>query len=221
MTSRKSSYVTILRRTLLPTWMDVWNGHSSELSGKDILHIGSGLAPFPGAVTLDMNAGVCPDHVCNIDEDRLPFADESFDAVLMFNVFEHVDQKIQVLEEIHRVLRMEGRVYILAPHFSSTSQHTDPTHKNGIGTRTLDYVVEKTDIGKNFGFYSNVRFSYIESMITLSRAWALVPGLTRLVNRYSASWEEYWCYIVRGAGLFWILRKEPNVLSDMPAKAPQ
>jgi SAM-dependent methyltransferase len=43
---------------------------------------------------------------------RLPFADESFDAVLSLGVLEHVRDPEGSLEEIRRVLRPGGRVYV-------------------------------------------------------------------------------------------------------------
>ena len=44
----------------------------------------------------------------HIKNDRLPLADDSFDAVLSTNVFEHVMRPAATLREIHRVLRPGG-----------------------------------------------------------------------------------------------------------------
>jgi 2-polyprenyl-3-methyl-5-hydroxy-6-metoxy-1,4-benzoquinol methylase len=46
----------------------------------------------------------------------LPYADESFDAVLLNEVLEHVDDEDAVLSEIWRVLRAEGHLAIFSPN---------------------------------------------------------------------------------------------------------
>jgi len=48
-------------------------------------------------------------------EDRLPFADASFDVVTLLAVLEHLSQPRRVLEEVARVLRPGGQVVITVP----------------------------------------------------------------------------------------------------------
>jgi SAM-dependent methyltransferase len=49
------------------------------------------------------------------DGRRLPFADAQFDAVVAFEVFEHVPNLQEVLIELRRVLRKPGRLLISIP----------------------------------------------------------------------------------------------------------
>lgn len=53
----------------------------------------------------------------NIEKEPLPFRDNWFDVVVMLAVFEHVNyHKIDhVLQEIHRVLKKDGRIIITTP----------------------------------------------------------------------------------------------------------
>lgn len=46
---------------------------------------------------------------------RLPFPDESFDAVVSTSVFEHVANKAEAFSEISRVLKVGGRAFHLFP----------------------------------------------------------------------------------------------------------
>jgi SAM-dependent methyltransferase len=55
--------------------------------------------------------------------ERLPFASESFDAILSYDVFEHVRDLREVLGECHRVLRPGGRVYALFPPYYGPRAH--------------------------------------------------------------------------------------------------
>lgn len=50
------------------------------------------------------------------DAERLPFADSSFDAVVMLEVIEHTGSDKAALEEIRRVLRVGGTLILSTPH---------------------------------------------------------------------------------------------------------
>jgi SAM-dependent methyltransferase len=45
----------------------------------------------------------------------LPFADESFDGVVMKDLLEHVPDPVALVREVHRVLRPGGRVFASSP----------------------------------------------------------------------------------------------------------
>jgi SAM-dependent methyltransferase len=51
--------------------------------------------------------------------DALPFADRSFDAVLAFEVVEHVDDDTGLLEEVARVSRPDGVLILSTPVHAS------------------------------------------------------------------------------------------------------
>ena len=51
----------------------------------------------------------------NLDKDNLPFADDFFDVVFAFEVFEHFSNPQHALEEIKRVLKSEGSLLISIP----------------------------------------------------------------------------------------------------------
>lgn len=60
-------------------------------------------------------------HVAHAEE--LPFADDALDAVLSFDVFEHVRDVRHTLEEIHRVLRPGGRLFVVFPGYWHPVEH--------------------------------------------------------------------------------------------------
>jgi SAM-dependent methyltransferase len=49
--------------------------------------------------------------------EHLPFADESFDAIYSYDVFEHVESLEATLRECYRVLRKRGTLYAVFPPF--------------------------------------------------------------------------------------------------------
>lgn len=49
-------------------------------------------------------------------ERGLPFAPSAFDAVLLLDVIEHLHRRVELLGEIHRVLRPSGLLFVSAPN---------------------------------------------------------------------------------------------------------
>ena len=49
----------------------------------------------------------------------LPFSDEQFDVVTLWNVLEHIPDDQRLLQEVSRVLRHKGRVYIVCPNYAA------------------------------------------------------------------------------------------------------
>jgi ubiquinone/menaquinone biosynthesis C-methylase UbiE len=48
--------------------------------------------------------------------ENLPYRDETFDVILMHEVLEHVDDDLQTLREMRRVLKRDGRLVIFCPN---------------------------------------------------------------------------------------------------------
>jgi SAM-dependent methyltransferase len=60
---------------------------------------------------------------------NLPFRSESFDAVTLFEVIEHVSDGERVLKEVHRILKPKGLGVLTTP-IPSKEKGEDPTHIN-------------------------------------------------------------------------------------------
>ena len=65
-------------------------------------------------------------NILNLEKELLPFADETFDGIILLHVMEHIDNIDRICSEIKRVLRRGGYVYIEVP---STSTLKAPTSK--------------------------------------------------------------------------------------------
>lgn len=76
----------------------------------------TGLEPDEKALAMARNKGFdvrCDDLVkCKFDE-------ESFDAIIMHHVFEHIENPIKILEECRRILRRNGLLLITTPNSES------------------------------------------------------------------------------------------------------
>ena len=121
-----------------------------ELAGKDVLDIGSGCggrtayylsqgAPrsIIGLVISLLRARVADTSVRRLCNDRrisflvgfgeaMPFEDASFDIILSYDVFEHVQNLPAVLNECYRILRPGGRLIALfPPYYGPRAHHLD------------------------------------------------------------------------------------------------
>ncbi len=91
-------------------------GRTLEIGG------GSGnLKAFsPDVVSTDVLPADWLDAVC--DAQRLPFAPERFDNIVMFDVLHHLERPVRFFEEASRLLRPGGRVVMLEPGITPVSR---------------------------------------------------------------------------------------------------
>lgn len=132
---------------LIPQWIkrrvetDIYliYDFSSEAAGRvpanaQLLDAGAGQGRFKADFThaqytgVDLTVGDMRWDYSNLDAisdlTRLPFASDSFDAVICFQVLEHVPEPKAVIREIQRVLRPGGMLFLSAPQ--SWCQHQKP-----------------------------------------------------------------------------------------------
>lgn len=74
--------------------------------------------------------------------EALPFADTKFDAALCMNVLEHVRRPDLCLEEIHRVLKEEGVIYLMVPLF--VREHQLPHDYYRYTSYGIRYLLERS-----------------------------------------------------------------------------
>jgi SAM-dependent methyltransferase len=55
----------------------------------------------------------------NLDEGNLPYPDSTFDASLFIHVIEHLKNPLALGEEVHRVLKPDGIIYVETPNWTS------------------------------------------------------------------------------------------------------
>ena len=107
----------------------------------------------------------------NIETDRFPYDDNSFDYVLICEVIEHMTKDpIHVLQEIHRVLKPQGTVVLTTPNVARESNIKklergeniyDPYSRYGIyGRHNREYTVNELDeIFSKTGFSIERKFT--------------------------------------------------------------
>ncbi len=152
-------------------------------------------------VGLDKVKTPSTDVVFDIDSRRpLPFKSSSFGMVYANHVFEHINDVVFLLEELHRILKPGGKLVINTPHFSSSDFYIDPTHRHPFASQSFDYFDPSTHLGKSFGFYSKVKFKILEKRIIFT--WLPYRLLfSWFANRFRGFYEGKLAFIFPAASL--------------------
>jgi SAM-dependent methyltransferase len=157
-------------------------------------HLDIGCGPVPRnpygrdevhAVDIYLPPGVEPTRfrVANLSLQPIPHSDASFDSVSAFDFLEHVPRVlsgpqgvgtrfpfVELMNEIHRVLKPGGKLYALTPAYPNASVFTDPTHVNFITLGTWRYFCFDAGTPPMAQMYG-----YTGSFKMLRNEWGMVP----------------------------------------------
>jgi SAM-dependent methyltransferase len=84
------------------------------------------------------------------------------DTIYCIDVIEHLQNVVRALEEIHRILVPSGLLHLQVPGAHSQISFRDPTHLHFFTMESFDYFVPGTELEKDYGFYSRMRWKMIE-----------------------------------------------------------
>lgn len=102
------------------------------------------MAPGAEIKTVDINGKNEPNFVLNVEKEKIPADDNTFDFIFLFNLLEHISDPANVLSEALRVLKPGGEVFGCVPFLVNV--HPDPHD-------FIRYTKEKLeDIFKKSGF---------------------------------------------------------------------
>jgi hypothetical protein len=178
---------------------------SEEVLQRRTLNLGSGRKQVEHAVNLDFAAATKPDLVCDLNQVPWLLPENHFQEVLAYDVIEHLENIVAVMEEIHRICINGAVVRITVPHFSCANAFTDPTHRHYFGWFSFHYFT-----GENqWGFYSSAKFRRRSSRIFFFPS--LINKLVwRLANRYPEAYERRWAWLFPA----WYLSFELEVIKE-------
>lgn len=121
---------------------------------KEKLILGCGYRSEKDAINLDMVQlpGVDVQH--NLEIAPYPFEDNTFSIVNAIDVLEHLDNIVLAMNEIWRIMKPGGRLFIRGPSASAPEQGwRDPTHRRLFAEGTFDNWDPDTKDGRQYGFY--------------------------------------------------------------------
>lgn len=159
------------------------------------LDLGCGGKKREGAIGVDYSDRYGADVVHDLNNFPYPFPDNEFDEVYLDNVLEHLDEPISVLEEVHRVVKIGGKVKVIAPYFRSLWAFIDPTHKHYFTVNSLAYFDPRHAICNRYQ-YTSARF-YVDNIVfneTLTMRWSK-RIVQKFANRYPHHYELYFSHL--------------------------
>ena len=161
----------------------------SSKSDKIILNLGCGNNKKPEEIGVDIIDGPCVDIVADLNIYPMPFEDNSADIIRSTHCFEHLDNTVALMEDIHRILKPEGVLEFTVPHVSNIEYFRDPTHKRPFTLGTMDYFVRGTATPK----YTNIEFEYLDRKLRFGGG--LRGSIGKLLAMLSERrYEKYYCW---------------------------
>lgn len=144
-----------------------------HLHGR-VLDVGCGIGDMlrfrPGTVGVDVNAETVA--VCRaggldarvMQPDVLPFADATFDGVILDNVLEHLSTPMPLLGEIRRVLVPGGRLLAGVP--GTRGFRADPDHKVFYDAEGLSCVMAAAGLAQTKLFHMPLDLPWLDARMS-------------------------------------------------------
>lgn len=126
-------------------WLTWFDGH--------VLNIGAGGTRLKFDNCIELEACIFRNTDVVGDAHHLPFADETFDAVVTFNTFEHLRDPKCAASEIHRVLKTGGKLILHTAFLQPVHEapyHFYNTTEFGLRNWFDAFTITKLEVSDNF-----------------------------------------------------------------------
>jgi SAM-dependent methyltransferase len=164
--------------------------------GRQAATLRSYLGPVVGMrlILTDINPDTDAEWLC--DAHRLPFADDTIDAVITTAVLEHVAHPAEAVSEIHRVLKVDGLLYSEIPFMQQVHEGAyDFTRYTLTGHRMLLNGFVEREAGIVAGPGTTLLWAIEYFAMAFFRARSARLG-ARLIARLLFFWVKYFDYFL-------------------------
>ncbi len=93
-------------------------------------NFGCGSKPKKGYLNVDFIKMPGVDFICNLNKLPYPFKTGQFDEILIEHTLEHLDDVVEVMQELWRISKPGGIIKIAVPYYASQLSFKDLTHKH-------------------------------------------------------------------------------------------
>lgn len=177
-----------------------------EFKGKKILDVGCGNAKHPGAVGIDRRRNEWREKDVQLDIDHdltsfpWPVEDDSYDLVICSHVMEHLPDTVKTLEEMSRILKPGGKLYVEVPHYTWVESFRHYEHIHFFTFGSFDYFE------KGANPYYKTDFRIVEKRIFFDDLNNCL-GIGLLANRFPRLYEKRLCFIFPATSFYVIFQK--------------
>lgn len=159
------------------------------------LDIGCGKNKIPGALGLDIDKSASPDILHDLDIYPYPIKDNEFDKIYAKHVIEHLNNPVDFMREICRILKPGGIVFIETPHFSCRVAYSEPQHKLFYSYFMFNSLMK------------GLNLEVVEQKITFYKSFRHI-GVSYLANKFPDTYERFWAYIFPSENVILVARKK-------------
>ena len=99
-----------------------------------------------------------------------PFKDNEWDEIMMFDVLEHLKEPLDVMNELHRILKPNGLLSLRVAYWENIACWDDITHRKVYGENAFDCLDPSTPKGKEYGYYSDRKWKIEQRVIDRSKS---------------------------------------------------
>lgn len=178
------------------------------------LNIGCGEKVKSGSEWINLDFVKFPgvDKVHDLNKFPYPFKNDEFEEVYCSHILEHVPDLTKVIAELYRICKDRAIIRIRAPHFSSFSYYTDPTHKIPFGHLSFDDLLDDFVQEVKYKNKKTPLFRVITRRLNFTRTKAkfLNRILNPLINLSPLTYERFLCWIFPCSEVLFELRIVKN-----------
>jgi SAM-dependent methyltransferase len=177
-----------------------------ELIGDLKLELGcGGRKRHKDAICIDAIDYECVDIVGDVYEVLRKIPENIVSAVYSYHFFEHVEDLGALMKELTRIIKEDGLLVAVTPHFSNPYFYSDYTHKSQFGLYTFSYLSSGSIFVRKVPSHNkSLEFALckVKLIFKSPRPFYFRWGLKKLfqimfnLNRYMMEfYEENLCYI--------------------------
>ncbi len=133
---------------------------------------------------------------CKLGLEPIPFESNFFDSVSAYDFLEHIPRQaidyqtmitrfpfLELMSEIHRVLKANGRFFALTPAYPAKQAFQDPTHVNILTEDTHSYFCGEHNHASRYGFKGNFK--------VIDVSWVLPEEVYSDEKSLKLSWRKF------------------------------
>jgi len=143
---------------------------------KTKLHLGCGHIIKEGWVNHDIVHLPGVDVVHDLAKFPWPWEDSVFEEIYMHNVLEHLPETTRTMEELWRIMKPGGAIFIRVPYWNSFEAWGDPTHERLFSEEVFEFYDPTTWRGVDRAYYSKAKFKIEEIAFSVNFFKPLVRG---------------------------------------------
>jgi len=136
---------------------------------KRILNIGCGNESY-GTDRIDFVKTNTTTKVCNFEKGKLPYPSNYFDEIYCKSVIEHIKNLGNLIDEIHRVLKSGGKIWIRTDYAGYIAWHISKKHEhnfilnNAYGHKSMEdahyHLFVESHLRFLFKRFKNIKINY-------------------------------------------------------------